>query len=345
MLAANERCPEQFEIITWQFEQLHQDFIEFEKECQTKSELCQFFGVWLQLVAIVKNAVVSDREGNWNLHVATVEDSMQIFAEYDCINYLRYGSWYLEQIKVMEFTHPELYRRFSMGQWVVRNRPGWFCSVGGDMKVEQTIQRVSKGPGGHYVVGETRNAGAVAEFELLFHEIGSITNLLNLLTTNKSMDHMECHLQYALGTTLRHTFNQNVIKLLDYVLERQNPYKVTVSVPISLHNLLTKQAVDREVAARLLKCLENGERVYRSYRQERLVKKTQKISATISNRKFPTFTDQPKKTPSTSKVILKEKKTLSSKDVAVAQRSMDIVNERGMALKQILSHDLLSSSP
>jgi len=143
-------------------------------------------------------------------------------------------------------------------------------------------------------VGETRNAGAVAEFELLFHEIGSITNL-NLLTTNKPMDHTECHLQHALSTTRRHTFNQNVVKLLDYVLERQNPYTVTVSVPVSLHNLLTKLAVDREVAARLLKCLENGERVYRSNRQERLVEKTQKISATISKRKLPMFTDQPKR--------------------------------------------------
>lgn len=199
---------------------------------------------------------------------------MKIFAEYDCINYLRYGSWYLEQITVMEFTHPVLYRRFSIGQWVVRNRPGWFCSVRGDMKVEQTIQRVSKGPGGHYVVGETRNAGAVAEFELLFHEIGSITNLLNLLTTNKPMDRTECHLQHALSTTRRHTFNENVVKLLDYVLERQNPHTVTVNVPVSLHNLLTKLTVDRKIAARLLKCLENGERVYRSYRHERLVQKT-----------------------------------------------------------------------
>ena len=63
----------------------------------------------------------------------------------------------------------------------------------------------------------------------------------------------------ALSTTRRHTFNQNVVKLLDYVLERWNPYTVTVSVSVSLHNLLTKLAIDREVAARLLKCLENGE--------------------------------------------------------------------------------------
>ena len=70
-----------------------------------------------------------------------------------------------------------------------QDRPGWFCALGGDMKVEQTIQRVSKDPGGHYVAGATRNASAVAEFKLLFHEIGSITNLLKFLTTNHPMNH------------------------------------------------------------------------------------------------------------------------------------------------------------
>jgi len=69
------------------------------------------------------------------------------------------------------------------------------------------------------------------------------------------------------------------------------------------------------------------------------------ISTTISKRKLPMFTDQPQQTPPTSEAILKEKKAISSKDVAEAQRSMDIAKERGMVLKQILSHDLLSSSP
>ena len=57
------------------------------------------------------------------------------------------------------------------------------------MTVEQIIQRVSKGPGCHYVAGATRNASAVAEFELLCYEIRSITNLLNLLTTYHRMNH------------------------------------------------------------------------------------------------------------------------------------------------------------
>jgi len=57
------------------------------------------------------------------------------------------------------------------------------------------------------------------------------------------------------------------------------------------------------------------------------------------------FTDQPKQTPPTSTAILKEKKAISSKDVRETQKSMDIAKERGMALKEILSYDLLSSSP
>lgn len=65
-----------------------------------------------------------------------------------------------------------------------QDRPGWFCAVGGDMKVEQTIQGASKDPGGHYVVGATHNANAVAEFVLLFHEISMVTDILNLLTNN-----------------------------------------------------------------------------------------------------------------------------------------------------------------
>ncbi|KAH3897521.1 hypothetical protein DPMN_021709 [Dreissena polymorpha] len=85
------------------------------------------------------------------------------------------------------------------------------------------------------------------------------------------MDHTECHLQHSLSATRRHLFNHILEMLLDYVLERQNPYTVMVNVPVPLHNLLTKLAVDKEVAVRLRKCIKNGESVYRAYRQERKV--------------------------------------------------------------------------
>ena len=135
-----------------------------------------------------------------------------------------------------------------------------------------------------------------------------ITNILNFLTTNHTMKHTECHLQHALSTTRRLTFNQNVAQLLDFVLECQNPYAMAVIVPVPLHNLLTKQAVDRGVASRLLRCLIDGERVYSSYRQERLVDKIKKMSTTIPKRKLPHFSEQLQKTP---KTVQKEQKVVT----------------------------------
>ena len=166
------------------------------------------------------------------------------------------------------------------------------------MKVEQTIQRVSKALEATDVVGATcKYASAVAEFELLFYEIGAISNLLKYLTTNQSMRHTECHLQHALYTSRRLTVNQNVEKLLNFVQARQNPYSLAADISVPLHNIFTKLAVDREVAARLLKCIENGDRVYSAYRQERFVNKTTKISSNISKRNLPEFAHHPQKTP------------------------------------------------
>ena len=52
-------------------------------ELVDKSSECEYF----------INAVVSDQEGNVSLHVASVELSLPIFRESDCLNYLRYGSF------------------------------------------------------------------------------------------------------------------------------------------------------------------------------------------------------------------------------------------------------------
>ena len=255
--------------------------------------------------------------------------------------FFRNGSYYGEQIKVLEFTHPEVFRRFSMGGWVIQENPGWFIAVSGDMKVEQTIQRVGKGPGGHYVVGQTRKAAAVAEFELLFHEVGNIVAALNLLTSNQSLQHTESHIPRSLNPSRRIDINQHVAKLLDFVKARKNPYSITPGAYIPLNHWLTGIKVNEAVAQHLLKVTENGERVYKDYRQERIVEKLKKISARIPRRNLPQFGSLPQKDCTT----IEEKQELSAKAIAKAQKNMEILCERGMELKSIISHDLFSISP
>ena len=67
--------------------------------------------------------------------------------------------------------------------------------------LEQTIQRNSPGPGGHVIVGASDIITTVAEFELLYHEIGAITNLLQRLTTYNAeiLNHLEADAQHELS--------------------------------------------------------------------------------------------------------------------------------------------------
>ena len=110
-------------------------------------------------------------------------------------------------------------------------------------------------------MGATRNAGTVAEFELLYHEIGSIIDCLDQVTTNNLMKHTECHLQRAMSSSRRTVFNENVQKLLDFVQATEKPYLKIVLNVTPLHHLLSHIAVNKIVSERLIKCLGNGEKI------------------------------------------------------------------------------------
>ena len=59
------------------------------------------------------------------------------------------------------------------------------------------------------------------EFKLLFNEIGSKRIPVNIHTNSHPKNKTDCHLhhQHAVRNIRRLTFNRNVVKLLDFVLE------------------------------------------------------------------------------------------------------------------------------
>ena len=158
-----------------------------------------------------------------------------------------------------------------MGRWAVQETEGYFKAVAPDMAQEQRLQRVSKGPGGHYVVGESRKPDAVAEFELLFHEVGDIAHILGVLTMESSCSHREHHLQSCFSKSRRVTLNKNVFRLLQFISAKQNPYKVALSATavVPLHNILNQQVVHPIIAEQILNCLKAGEKARLEFRKER----------------------------------------------------------------------------
>ena len=172
----------------------------------------------------------------------------------------------------------------------------------------------------------------MAEFELLFHEITGISNLLNSLTNAWVMTHLEATgVHHELYGHKGMEFDTNVSKLLDFVLQRENPYDVKVVVP--LHNIVTKEIVNPMVQEQLLNALKNGQIQYQAYRQKRFIIKFKKLSATISKVSLPHLNSN----ATVQSSVPTPKAAVVAKEIAHAHRAMKIVKERGMPISEILT--------
>ena len=335
-------CVHPFDTTLSMTAELKEEFESFLEECKAKSETCQYVDVFQQIFKCIKNLVAADRDGNWYLHVEGVRLAMPIFRGFNAINYLRYASFHLENIQVLQVTQPALYERFVQGYFVVRDRQqAYFSSVAGDLKLEQSINRFSKGQGGYVCVGAAGDVSAVAEFELLFHEILQIMNVADEVMGNKTLGHLETNIQHSLRGSESAKFHNSILRVLDVVNAKGNPYEsIGVTVQPPLHNLMTKSVIDDKSREGILNILQNGEKGYLLLRNERYVERSKKITAKIS---------KIKPSPFQSPVIdnskdSNEKDEVSSKEIALAQRQMDIALIRGLSQEDILSHDLLEDS-
>ncbi len=155
--------------------------IESHKEQKIKeSETYKYWDGFIKLVYLLKDIIRADREGNWKLHLHTVQQILPIFAAFDCTNYLRWCSIYLEDMRKLEDMYPEVYREFMRGNFVVKRTLGLFKAVGVDMALEQTINRSQKSAGG--IIGSTRKKEFVAQWELIYHEMLAVSNLYRELS-------------------------------------------------------------------------------------------------------------------------------------------------------------------
>ena len=91
---------------------LKEEFDKFLQNVNKNSELCRYLNSINKIVSTIKNLVGSGREGNWHGHLQTVQDLLPVFREADCINYLRYASFYLEKMRILPTEHPEIYELF-----------------------------------------------------------------------------------------------------------------------------------------------------------------------------------------------------------------------------------------
>src|SRR5207248_999035 len=109
--------------------------------------------------------------------------------------------------------------------------------------------------------------------------------------------------------TVNHSFSHRqtqgkeskVDKMMAYILKYENPFEVKQTTELKLHNFITRAIVSDDIQDSLLSVQVTEFNLYHTFRKERLVEKTKRLSDTISRNNVKTFASAEGKTPSAIK--------------------------------------------
>ena len=121
-----------------------EDLENFITERSAINENFKFWANFLEMMKIVYDLLRADCEGIWELHLDAIQRALYMFAAFNSTNYLRWCSLYLEDMRDLSVTAPSVYKQFSNGNFSIKDKPGRFTAVGGDQKLEQTVNLSSK---------------------------------------------------------------------------------------------------------------------------------------------------------------------------------------------------------
>ena len=137
------------------------DFNAFRSERCEVSETFAFWDRFVKMVSILRDLVRADCKGTWDMNLKSVQAVLPLFAGCDRINYLSWGSVYLEDMRKLAQDAPSVFENFKAGKFMVKRTEGQFTAVGADMCLERTINRSQKSAGG--IIGSTKRKQFVAQ--------------------------------------------------------------------------------------------------------------------------------------------------------------------------------------
>ena len=230
---------------------LIENFDIFVSENCEKNETFKFWNTFLTFISILENLIRSDRKGDWKLQLQSIKDLLPLFAAFDSTNYLRWCSLYLEDMNKLEHTSPTTHKAFMEGKFSIKHTPGSFRAVGADMALEQTINRSQKSSSG--IIGNTRKKSYVAKWEILYHEMLAITNLLrNLSNCGKTIYDQDVNRSFNEATTT--SDEDDIQSIINVIQKNTNPFE---DIPSCNHliNIMTNEIVNEDIRTQILEKL------------------------------------------------------------------------------------------
>ena len=91
------------------------------------------------------------------------------------------------------------------------------------------------------------------------------------------MSFQETYLRHEFGGSISTLLNESTRKVTTFLEERGNPYLATSSNITKLYHFTTGQCVNQNYANRIISIIEDGNKQYVKFREERLVKNRKTI--------------------------------------------------------------------
>ena len=317
-------------------DEIQNDFDKFNKDRRDKSETWAYWDTFIQMVALLKDLIRADREGNWPLHLHSVQALLPLFAVFDRINYLRWCSLYLEDMRKLVDTAPDIFESFMAGKFVIKRTQGFFKAVGADMCLEQTINRSQKSSGG--IIGSTRKKEFVTEWEIIYHEMLAVSNLYRCITGVKA-NYSELTVNHEFRQSETDSTEDKLSQMISFIQSCENPFHASDPMEFKLHNILTKEIMSEDIRKDLLNIQETGSGLYKSFRKERFLEKTKHITDTIHRTNLRTFLSIKKEEKRTTML----KKDLQ-KQYTQVQKILDLAQVRKYDTKELFKYDLIKFS-
>ena len=294
------------------------------------------FRYWIQFLdkmQIVYDMIRADREGNWLLHLDAIQRSLHEFGAWDGVNYFRWASVYLEEMQLLPKLSPIVYENFLKGKpFSIKTTGGRFNAVGGDQKLEQTINLASKRS--DTFISNSKNKSFLGKWNLIYHEMLSVKQICAEYTdiidsSFEGWQHNEA------SSTYTRKMEDQIQNMIHYIENKGSPF--TSSCPTILQNFVTKQQMTHDIRNDLLNASQKGKAKYLEFRKEVFIEKARRFSATIHRSNLKSMKN----------ILLSDshskKASCIAKTVSTNDRKIEIARERGLTTDDLLKYDVVHS--
>ena len=243
------------------------------------------------LINCIVKALISQREGNFQLYVETLEEMLPWLFITDHYHYARWLSVHVLDMKQLEANAPSVFQEFLGGNFVTQ-KSSRKCSQMAHDQVHKQLNAMVKGDG--RVIGLTENEPAMKKWMVAGPELARMIEEYEEKHNEKGANDTRHHKQTP---SIQDEFMKDVQNTVDNIKERGSPF---LEENKDVYSLDTKIMMSDDSGKAMMGAEEKGWQQFHTFVDGRLCDKTDTFYENIQKNHLNMF-DSPRKRSSNQK--------------------------------------------